>query len=117
VLAFSFIDPFLHAWPGEYHGDNFRWRLDWINKDRMRVDTARAARIVKGAPWFILADDAQVWVATERFRTPLDCQGRPFHVYHAPGYIREIYPQSEILPPANREMQHCCVIRKNGPRP
>jgi SAM-dependent methyltransferase len=114
VLAFSFIDPGLHAWPGEYRGDNFRWRLDSINRDGLKVDTARAARIVKDAPWFILADDAHVWIATERFRTPLDRRPRPFHVYHAPEYIRALYPQAEILPPANREMQHCCIIRKNG---
>ena len=78
------------------------------------MDLERAARIVKGAPWFVLADDAHVWVATERFRTPMDRLARAFHVYHTPSYIRALYPQAEILPPANRETQHCCVIRKNG---
>ena len=116
VLAFSFIDPFFHSWPGEYPGDNFRWRLDRINKEGLKVDVARAAHIVRGAPWFVLADDVSVWVATERLPALSWNPGRSFHVYHARAYIEGLYPHAHVLPPAHREMQHCCLIRKNGLR-
>jgi SAM-dependent methyltransferase len=112
VLAFSFIDPFLHSWPGEYPGNNFRWRLDRINRDGPKVDAARAVRLVADAPWFVLADDAHVWVGSERLITPGGGRARSFHVYHSPGYIRTLYPDAEILPPAHREMQHCCLLRR-----
>lgn len=116
VLAFSFIDPFFHSWPGEYAGDNFRWRLDRINAAGLKVDVALAARTVRGAPWFVLTDDASVWVATERLPVLPWNPGRSFHVYHASEFIAGLYPQAEILPPAHRDMQHCCVMRKNGAR-
>jgi SAM-dependent methyltransferase len=112
VLAFTFIDPFLHSWPGEYAGTNFRWRLDRINRDGPKVDATRAERIVRGAPWFVLADDAEVWVASERVIRPAGSRARAFHVYHTADYMRQLFPSAEILPPANREMQHCCVMRR-----
>ena len=114
VLAFSFIDPFFHSWPGEYAGDNFRWRLDRINAAGLKVDATLAARAVRGAPWFVLTDDASVWVETERLPKLPWNRGRSFHVFHASDFIARLYPHAEILPPAERDMQHCCIMRKNG---
>jgi hypothetical protein len=48
VLAFSFIDPFFHSWPGEYRGNNFAWRLDRINSSRHIVDVDRCIPRVPG---------------------------------------------------------------------
>ena len=37
-LAFTFIDPHHHSWPGEYGGDNLRWRLEKSSRETPGVD-------------------------------------------------------------------------------
>jgi glycosyltransferase involved in cell wall biosynthesis len=112
-LAFSFIDPNYRSWPAEYSGNNFQYRLDRINDIGNRtLDVADHLERVRNGSWFILADDADLYVESEDLPDYSPNDGKSFHVFHTAGFMRKLYPHAEIREPANREMQHCCILTK-----
>ena len=111
-LAFSFIEPNYWSWPGEYDGNNFKWRLDRINSLGGRINVQAYLERVKNAKWFILVDDLDLYIETEQLKPYPSIYGTGFHVYHTAEFMRRAYPEAEIRVPANREMQHCCILTK-----
>lgn len=118
VMAFTFIDPHYRSWerqglsPREaYPGNNLEWRLDRLGVYRSRADLAALLERVKGARWFRLAGDGDLYVEDEPIPEPERYEGRQYHVFHMCDFIREQFSKAEILPPVNGEMQHCCVLR------
>lgn len=110
TLAFTFIDPHHHSWPGEYHGSNLRWRLERARDDGVSLDVeallARAAR----ARCCTLLNDEDLYLEGEEHGLYSPEQQKSCHVFYTEAYLQSIFPQATIRPPANQEMQHCCLI-------
>lgn len=111
VLAFTFIDPNYVAWPGRYRGNNFHWRLRRENGVRSE-ESREMLEKAKEAEWCILVNGDDLYVESEAVRPYPPEEQRTFHVFHTEQYMRKLFPRATILPPANDEMQHCCVMRK-----
>ena len=114
VLAFTFIDPHHHSWPGKYAGDNFLWRLE-LENHRGNVSAAELPRLAeraRRADWLTLVNGNDLYVETEETRPYAPERQKTFHVFHTEKHMRGLFPHATILPPVNGEMQHCCVIRQ-----
>lgn len=115
ALAFTFIDPEHFSWPGRYEGNNFRWRLE-LECERGNVSAAETRELfrrARGAEWFTLVNATDLYVETDEVPAYEPERQETYHVFHTEKYMRGLFPRATILPPANDEMQHCCVIRKS----
>lgn len=113
-LAFSFIDHNYYSWPGEYEGNNFQWRLEHIiERRKFNLNVAEYLERVRQARWCILVDDIDLYIENDNLPDYSPNRGKSFHVYHTAEFMKQLYPDAEIRPPVNREMHHCCIIRKS----
>jgi SAM-dependent methyltransferase len=115
VLAFTFIDPHYFSWPGQYHGNNFQWRLE-LERDRGNVSTIETRNLfqrAQDADWFMLVNADDLYIETEDIRPYEPERQKTCHVFYTEKYMKTLFPHATILPPVNDEMQHCCVIRKS----
>jgi SAM-dependent methyltransferase len=112
ALAFTFIDPRHVTWPAHYRGNNFQWRLEREDNDLASRRTRDMLRRANGAEWCMLVNGRDLYVETEEMRAYPEDEQESCHVFYTTDYIRQLYPEATILPPASDEMQHCCVIRK-----
>jgi hypothetical protein len=110
AFAFTFIDHNFVSWPGEYAGNNLMWRLDRM-KPSGKADAGIVDR-VKEADWFRLTGDTRVYLGDEPIPAPERYEGLEYHVFHTADFMRRHFPGAQILPPANGEMQHCCVLKR-----
>ena len=112
AFAFTFIDPFHISWPDEDPVTNLQWRLN-----RMKLESGGAALAppadLADAEWFRLAGK-DFYLADEPIPHPERYEGQAYHVFHTAEFMRRHFPTAEILPPANYEMQHCCVLRNDA---
>ena len=109
-LAFTFIDPHHRSWPVGNSGNNLQWRLERNNTDKPDTDTSALMTQACGARWCILVNGHDLYTETEEIR-PYPCdQQRSFHAFYTVQYMKSLFPAATILPPANNEMQHCCII-------
>jgi hypothetical protein len=119
VLAFTFIDPFHFSWPGKYQGNNFQWRLEreiQLEREKgnvLNIDTQDLMRRAQHADWFMLVNGEDLYIETEDLQPYEPERQRTCHVFHTAAHMKKLVPQATILPPANDEMQHCCIIRKD----
>jgi SAM-dependent methyltransferase len=109
-LAFSFIDPHFRSWPGDYEGDNLQWRLERHRADGAEVDIPRLLDRARHAQWCILINDGDLYIETEDIGGyEVDSQ-KSCHVYYTAAFMKRLFPDATVLPPVNREMQHCCIM-------
>ncbi len=115
LLAFTFIDPHARPWetngaaePQPCPGTNLEWRLARLGASRNHINTV--LQKVKGASWFRLAGEGDVYLENEPIPEPARYEGRQYHVFHTPELMRQRFPSAKILPPVNDEMQHCCIL-------
>jgi hypothetical protein len=119
TLAFTFVDPFHVSWPGRCEWTNFRWRIEReieLEKAEGRildVDKMGLARKAKDAHWLMLVNGRDLYIETEVTCDYPPEEQRNCHVFHTEAYIMSLLPEATILPPANDEMQHCCLIRND----
>jgi len=112
ALAFTFIDHRHHAWPKKYKWNNFHWRLEREQGD-VWTDEATALRArADASAWCILVNGEELYVEREDVPEVPAEQQRTFHAFYSQEHLQSLFPHARILPPANNEMQHCCVIRK-----
>jgi hypothetical protein len=117
-LAFTFIDPNYHAWPGRYPDNNLVWRLEreiFLEKEKgnkLDIDVRGLAERAKDAAWFVLVNGEDLYLETEQTRHYEVEQQRTYHMFYTVEYLQSLFPRAEIRPPVNDEMQHCCVLRK-----
>jgi len=97
AFAFTFIDP---------GNGNFEHRLERTNLDGSLLQT------VEHAPWFRLAG-ADVYLEDDPIPNPATYEGKQYHVFHTVEFMTGHFPAAEILPPANGEVQHCCLLRRS----
>jgi SAM-dependent methyltransferase len=112
ALAFTFIDPYYFSSPGQ---NNIRWRLE-LETERGNISPAEMDDLTvrtRGANWFMLVNGPDLYFETEDIRPYKPEEEASCYVYHTAEYMNTLFPHATILPPANNEMQHCCVIRKS----
>lgn len=118
ALAFTFIDPHYFSWPNRDSRNNFVWRLEreiYLEKEKgntLAIDVQELARQAQDAAWFVLVNGEDLYLEAEQIKHYEPVQQRTYHMFYSVDYLQSLFPQATILPPANDEMQHCCVIRK-----
>ena len=60
----------------------------------------------------MLVNGEDLYLETEEVRSYAPEEQRTYHTFYTVDYMRSLFPEATILPPANDEMQHCCVIKK-----
>jgi SAM-dependent methyltransferase len=118
ALAFTFIDPYHHSWPDTYRDNNLVWRLqreiflEGQKGNTLNTDVRALNERAKNATWFVLVNGEDLYLETEDIAPYGPEQQRTYHTFYTVDYMHSLFPHATILPPANDEMQHCCVIRK-----
>jgi SAM-dependent methyltransferase len=111
ALAFTFIDPHFHSWPDEYPGTNLMWRLERMSA-KVRAEAAAMQERVREWDCFTLVGDGDLYPGADPLPDPARYAGAEYHVFHTVDFMARKFPSAEIHPPANFEMQHCCVLRR-----
>jgi hypothetical protein len=116
ALAFTFIDPNYHSWPDRDERNNLVWRLErelFLEKEKgLEIDVHGLAEKAREAEWFVLVNGEDLYLETEQIREYEPEEQRTYHMFYTVDYMKSLFPRATILPPANDEMQHCCVIRR-----
>jgi hypothetical protein len=119
AFAFTFIDPHYHAWPDRYRGNNLVWRLEreiFLEGEKgntLDINVRALSEAAQDASWFVLVNGEDLYLETEDVPPYEPERQRTYHTFYTVDYMRSLFPHATILPPANDEMQHCCVIRKS----
>jgi hypothetical protein len=113
VLAFTFIDPHFHSWPGRYGGCNLEWRLERQRAEGAEIDVQGLVAGAEGARWCTLLNDVDLYLEDEPEKHYAIDSRKSCHVFCSADFMKSLYPQADILPPVHGEMQHCCVLRKS----
>lgn len=111
VLAFTFIDPHHRSWPGQYDGTNLRWRLERHRSEGAAIDIPALLARAEGAGGCTLINDGDLYLEGEPNRPYGPGERTSCHVYYSACFMKALFPDAEVRPPANGEMQHCCVLR------
>ena len=112
ALAFTFIDHHDRAWPQKYKWNNFHWRLERERGDVWTEEAEAMRARADAAAWCLLVNGEELYVEREDLRDLPPERQRTCHAFFSQEHMKSLFPHAEILPPANNEMQHCCVIRK-----
>ncbi|HKQ51609.1 MAG TPA: class I SAM-dependent methyltransferase [Pyrinomonadaceae bacterium] len=114
-LAFTFCDPSYDrslSAPGLPSGTDVRKNLEWQLDAHPSLDIAGLVETAKKSDWCVLVDD-------RLYVEPGDelCEqerpgkaGESYCSYFTVDYMRDLFPDAEILPPVSPEWQHCCVL-------
>ncbi len=119
TLAFTFIDPHHFSWPGTYQGNNLQWRLErevQLAREAgaiLDIDISNLLERAKNADWIILVNGNDLYLQTEDIKFYEPEEQKTCHAFYTEKYMRTLFPYATILPPANNEMQHCCIIKKS----
>lgn len=110
-FAFTFIDPYYHSWPNRFDGDNFLYRLEKVRvEENPDIDIAGTANKARNAKWFALVNGKYLYVETEKIEPCAPEQHVSCYMFYTVDYMKQLFPKATILPPANNEMQHCCIL-------
>jgi hypothetical protein len=112
-LAFTFIDPHYHSWPASNAGSNLQWRLEKQRSEGAEIDVPALLARADGGAYCVLLNDTDLYVNDDAIpKYPLAAQ-KTCHVYYTAERMAEIFPEATIRRPPDREMQHCCIIRRS----
>jgi hypothetical protein len=113
AVAFAFIDPHFHSWPGDYQGDNLLWRLERERSvhPEIEIDMESVIRNSRNARWFMLVNGTDIYAESDLLPVYPADQQRTCHVFYTAEFMRTLFPSALVLPPINEEMQHCCILR------
>ena len=117
ALAFTFIDPRHRSWPDSPERrdwDNLRWRLEKVRmEENPDVDVDSTAERARAASrQCILVNGSDLYLDTDEIAHYEPEAQRTCYVFHTEEYVKSLFPEATVLPPANDEMQHCCVVRR-----
>jgi len=112
VLAFTFIDPHRNPLPDSWNVGALEWRLGRFRMTDPSIDVEGIVKRSEGSEWCALVDGTEFFPDSDGDGPP--CMS--YHVYYTVERMQAEFPDAEIRPPVNGEMQHCCVLR-GGPGP
>jgi SAM-dependent methyltransferase len=104
ALAFTFIDP--------HWRENLQWRLERSNARDVDSLVAVAAK----ADWCSLINGTELYVNSNGpwDLSPETCA--TYNVFYTENFLRRQFLRATVRPPANGEMQHCAILRKEVER-
>ena len=110
-LAFTFIDPHYRPWPDRYDGDNLLYRLEKVRvEENADIDVVSTANKARNSKWCVLVNGKDIYVETDDIQ-PCEPQHQvSCYMFYTVDYMKQLFPEATILPPANDEMQHCCIL-------
>lgn len=111
-LAFTFIDPHYNPWPGEYGGNNLRWRLEKKSVGNKPAVVDRLMEQSRNAEWCVVVNGTDLYVEREDIVGYATADEKSYHVFCSEAHMRYLFPRATILPPVNDEMQHCCILNR-----
>jgi hypothetical protein len=111
VFAFTFEDPHYAPWPGEYDGNNLEWRLQTARETK-EIDVERLALQGRGADWCALVDGAELQVNGNGEWSDEASRCMTYDIYYTADFMQREFPDAVVRPPVNREIQHCCIVRR-----
>lgn len=114
ALAFTFIDPHFRPWPETYAGDNLKWRLDSLRETNPEVCVEGLREQGRGAEWCALVGGRRLFVNGSGVWEGEDQTCMTYDVYYTAEFMRREFRDATIRTPANGEMQHCCIIRREA---
>src|SRR5215467_11809419 len=97
ALAFTFIDPNYHSWPGP----DARNYLEKEKGNTLDIDVHGLAERAKDAEWFVLVNGEDLYLETEQTKHYEPEQQRTYHMFYTVNYMKSLFPRATILPPAN----------------
>jgi SAM-dependent methyltransferase len=115
TLAFTFIDPHHVSRPATYSGTNLRWRLEMVQRTATSLDVIGLLEQARGAAWCALVDGTQLHVESDGIDRL--CQVMTYHVFYTAAFLQQEFPDAELLPAVNNEMQACCLLGHAGSAP
>lgn len=114
VLAFTFIDPHFNSWPEWYEGNNLQWRLERVWETNQDVDMEGLLERSRGAEWCALVDGTELYANGNGVWSDEAQTCMTYNVFYTAEFMRREFPRATIRPPADDQMQHCCIIRGEG---
>jgi SAM-dependent methyltransferase len=109
-LAFTFIDPEHESWPERPGCNNLQWRLERMIAAGAPVEVTTCLDRTKGANWFALVNEVDLYVEDEAIPLQRDGPRKSFHVFHSASFMHRLFGRSTIREPVSGEMQHCCIL-------
>jgi hypothetical protein len=67
-----------------------------------------------GAAWCALVDGSQIFVNSNGVWENEAQACMTYDVFYTANFLQREFPEAEILPPVNGQMQHCCIIRRSA---
>lgn len=107
ALAFTFEDPHYRPFPDLFDGNNVEWRI--FNSGGQAILPVD----LSGTDWCSLVNGTTLYVNGNGEWRDEASLCMTYDVYYTAAFMQREFPDGEILPPVNGEMQHCCVIRRN----
>jgi SAM-dependent methyltransferase len=113
ALAYTFEDPHFEPWPGSSAGSNLQRWLERCREENPAVDVDGMMGAARGSKWCALVDGSQLFVESSGvYDQTQSCSA--YDVFYTARFMAELYPNATIHPPALREKQHCCIIRRRA---
>jgi SAM-dependent methyltransferase len=113
ILAFTFIDPHFKPWPLTYEGSNLRWRLEKFRETDPDLDIDQLLEQSRNASWCALVNGNNLYIESSGVWDDQIQSCITYHVYYSVKFLQGEFPGAAILHPVNREMQHCCITRRD----
>jgi SAM-dependent methyltransferase len=114
ALAFTFIDPHFRSWPETHAGNNLQWRLERFRETNRSLDVDALVARSLGAAWCALVDGSQIFMNSNGVWENEAQACMTYDVFYTANFLQREFPEAEILPPVNGQMQHCCIIRRSA---
>jgi hypothetical protein len=74
------------------------------------IDIPTTADRARDAKWCVLVNGEDLYVETDEIRPYAPEQQVSCYMFYTVDYMKQLFPTATILPPANNEMQHCCIL-------
>lgn len=119
VLGFTFTDPSYDrsiSDPRLPSGTDVRKILTWQQAANPSLEIEDLVETARHSRWCLLVDD-KLHVEAEDSLSNQEHQGKPWESYcsyFTVDYMRELFADAIVVPPASPEWQHCCIVEK-GP--
>ena len=76
------------------------------------IDVAQLMEQSRGAEWCALVNGTTLYVNGNGVWTNEAETCMTYNVFYTTEFLQREFPDAEIRPPVEREMQHCCIMQR-----